>query len=85
MLIYSSFEGEDVAKTGMVPMPSKSDQILGGHALLAIGYCDEKQCFIVRNSWGSSWGDKGYCYIPYNYLVNSNLASDFWIITQMSS
>lgn len=85
MLIYSSFESEDVAKTGMVPLPQNNDEILGGHALLAVGYCDEKQCFIVRNSWGLLWGDKGYCYIPYSYLLNPNLTSDFWIIKKMSA
>jgi C1A family cysteine protease len=55
---------------------------LGGHALLVVGYDDATQCFTVRNSWGDSWGDKGYCYIPYKYLTNSNLSSDFWVLTK---
>lgn len=79
--VYDSFESDKVAKTGMVPMPNlKKESMLGGHALLVVGYDDSKRVFVVRNSWGTSWGDKGYCYIPYNYLTNSNLASDFWTL-----
>ncbi len=78
--VYESFESDIVAKTGIVPMPSVDEQMLGGHALLAVGYDDTHQRFIVRNSWSESWGDKGYCYISYNYLMNKGLASDFWTI-----
>ena len=46
----------------------------------AIGYDDTKQCLIVRNSWGPSWGDKGYFYLPYAYVQNPNLAEDFWVV-----
>lgn len=80
--VYESFEGKDVAETGIVPLPNaEKEQLLGGHALLAVGYDDEKRHFIVQNSWGSNWGDKGFCYIPYDYLTNSELSSDFWTIT----
>ena len=51
---------------------------MGGHAIAAVGYDDDKEYFIVRNSWGTEWGDNGYCYIPYTYLLNKNLANDFW-------
>ncbi|HVZ11930.1 MAG TPA: C1 family peptidase [Patescibacteria group bacterium] len=81
--VYESFESEDVAKTGIVPMPGKSERLLGGHAVMAIGYDDEKKRFIIRNSWGSSWGDRGYCYMPYDYLSDDNLASDFWTVRDM--
>jgi C1A family cysteine protease len=81
--VYSSFESNSVITTGIVPMPNvKKEQLLGGHALLAVGYDDTKQWFIVRNSWGTSFGDKGYIYIPYAYLTNSTLANDFWVITK---
>ena len=78
--VYSSFESADVAKTGMVPMPQANESLLGGHAVLCVGYDDSIQRFIMRNSWGSSWGDKGYFYIPYNYLLNPDLCSDMWAI-----
>jgi len=78
--VYSSFESVSVAKTGIVPIPLKNESVLGGHAVLCVGYDDTKQWFITMNSWGASWGDKGYFYIPYAYLTNPNLASDFWVI-----
>lgn len=77
--IYESFESEDVSKTGLVPIPKKNEKLLGGHALAVVGYDDEKG-FIVRNSWGNQWGLKGYCYIPYEYICNQDLANDFWTI-----
>ena len=79
--VYDSFESDAVAKTGVVPMPKSTERVLGGHAILAVGYTDAKKQFIVRNSWGPGWGDKGYCYIPYAYLANPNLADDMWIVT----
>jgi len=79
--VYESFEEESVAKTGVVPLPGAGERALGGHAVLAVGYDDAKQCFVVRNSWGTQWGDKGYCYMPYAYLTDSDLAADFWTIT----
>lgn len=78
MSVYESFESPEVATTGMVPMPADSEQIIGGHCMVIVGYDDSKQCFIVRNSWGNSWGLAGYCYIPYQYI--SEFASDFWAI-----
>lgn len=79
--IYESFESEAVAKTGFVPMPNKKKELmLGGHAVLLVGYDDNKRHWIVRNSWGEAWGDKGYCYFPYEFLLDENLAADFWCI-----
>ncbi|HEY1294654.1 MAG TPA: C1 family peptidase [Chloroflexota bacterium] len=78
--VYESFEGQEVAKTGIVAMPQSGEQVLGGHAVLAVGYDDAQQKFIVRNSWGTGWGDKGYCHMPYLYLNDPQLASDFWTL-----
>jgi C1A family cysteine protease len=82
--VYESFESQDVAKTGVVPMPSPNEQTVGGHAVLAVGYDDSQQRFIVRNSWGPDWGMKGYFTIPYAYLTQSNLSDDFWTIRLIS-
>ena len=78
--VYESFETAEVARTGMMPMPKPSEKCLGGHAVMCVGYDDSKQCFIVRNSWGDSWGKSGYFYMPYDYMADPNLCSDFWTI-----
>lgn len=80
ILVYESFESDAVAKTGIVPMPNpKNEQLLGGHAVLAVGYDDSKQYVIMRNSWGASWGDKGYFYLPYTYFTDPNgYVTDMW-------
>lgn len=78
--VYASFESDAVAKTGVVPMPATNEQNLGGHAIMAVGYDDSTQRFTIRNSWGTSWGDQGYFYLPYEYVTNANLASDFWTV-----
>lgn len=78
--VYDSFESDEVAKTGIIPMPNKSEQLLGGHAVMTCGYNDDNKTFIVRNSWGIEWADKGYCYMPYNYLTDRNLSDDLWTI-----
>lgn len=85
MDIYDSFESLTVEKSGIVPMPAPTEKLLGGHAMLIVGYDDSKQSFIVRNSWGTSWGIQGYCYIPYAYLSNPNMASDFWSLITVSN
>ena len=78
--VYESFESPAVAKTGRVPMPSSDERVLGGHAVVAVGYNDADQRFIVRNSWGTSWGLKGYFLMPYAYLANRDLSDDLWTI-----
>jgi C1A family cysteine protease len=81
VLVYSSFENPAVDKTGKVPLPGQGEKLLGGHAILLVGYDDSQNSFIFRNSWGAAWGDKGYGYIPYDYIVNPMLSDDFWTLT----
>ncbi len=78
--VYQSFESPSVARTGSVPMPGPRERLLGGHAVVAVGYDDTVQRFLVRNSWGPRWGMKGYCTMPYRYLSSPMLADDFWTI-----
>jgi C1A family cysteine protease len=78
--VYQSFETIETAHTGIIPLPGKAEALLGGHAILVVGYDLTKQHFICRNSWGSEWGDKGYFYLPFGYLSDDFLASDIWLI-----
>jgi C1A family cysteine protease len=78
--VYDSFESQEVANTGVMPMPAPSEKVLGGHAVLAVGYDEPSQRFIIRNSWGTGWGQKGYFTMPYAYITQSNYCDDFWTI-----
>lgn len=81
--VYDSFESDEVARTGIMPASYNSGKVIGGHAVMAVGYDDAKEWVIVRNSWGSGWGDNGYFYMPYSYIQNSNLCSDIWVINHI--
>jgi hypothetical protein len=80
--VYESFELDSVAQTGEVPMPARTEAILGGHAVLCVGYDDSTQRFLCRNSWGDGWGAAGYFTMPYGYLGSPKYAQDFWAIEQ---
>lgn len=83
--VYDSFESPEVARTGIMPMPTPKDAFMGGHAVMAVGYDNDRGVVIVRNSWGTSWGDHGYFYMPYAYITNPNLAADFWTIRKVET
>lgn len=74
--VYENFY-DTAAKT---PTPMPSGEILGGHAVCAAGYDDASKLITVRNSWGEGWADKGYFYMPYDYITNNDLCDDFWVI-----
>jgi C1A family cysteine protease len=79
--VYESFESNAVEKTGTVPMPDvNNEELLGGHAVLCVGYDNSTSRYILRNSWGPNWGNKGYFTLPYAYLEDNDLADDFWVI-----
>tara|TARA_B110000971_G_scaffold99314_1_gene102140 strand:+ start:2319 stop:3086 length:768 start_codon:yes stop_codon:yes gene_type:complete len=77
--VYSNFEKID-KNNNTLSIPTKDDKYLGGHSCLCVGYDNSKKHFIVRNSFGVEWGDKGHFKLSYDYMINKNLCSDFWII-----
>jgi len=79
-MVYESFESAQVTKTGIMPIPAITERAVGGHAVLAVGYDQKTKMVIVRNSWGTRWGDQGYFYMPFDFISNKDLASDFWMI-----
>jgi C1A family cysteine protease len=83
--VYESFE-TDVGRDGIMPMPRPSEATLGGHAVVAIGYKPIKNqlYFECRNSWGTSWGDHGHFWMPSAYITSRHLATDFWVIEQVT-
>jgi len=83
--VYSSFDSKKVAKTGVVSMPSHNEKVTGGHCVLAVGYDNQTRTFLIRNSWGVRWGKKGYFTMPYEYLLEPHLASDFWTIRSITT
>jgi C1A family cysteine protease len=78
--VYESFQSKQTKKSGRVVMPKKRERMLGGHAVLAVGYNQKEKRFLVRNSWGTGWGIRGYFTMPYAYL--ETLAADFWTISK---
>jgi hypothetical protein len=88
----SSFAQGECAKTGIMTLPPEDEERKGGHAVAAFGYDDKKECFYIRNSWSSYWGDKGYFYMPYKFITGEFVKGDtktentfsFWTIRRMT-
>jgi len=87
--VFSAFESPQVAKTGVLNYPDPSETVMGGHAVVAVGYDDKSERLIIRNSWGWDWGQHGYFTMPYAYAFGGvkqpALASDFWTLRKMES
>lgn len=76
--VYESFETSSVAAHGVVPMPKRGEQVLGGHEVLIVGYLkSEPHYALVRNSWGTGWGISGYFLMPWAYILSASLSSDY--------
>lgn len=76
--VYESFESQAVASSGIVPLPNRTEKTLGGHEVLMVGYLKaEPNYALVRNSWGTGWGMQGYFLMPWAYILDANLATDF--------
>ena len=87
--VFSSYR--QASNDGKIPNPCRGERVLGGHAVVAVGYDDKmiiknSECgketagaFLIRNSWGTQWGDKGYGWLPYEYVL-TGLAIDWWTL-----
>lgn len=85
--VYSSID--QASRTGRIPFPTSAERVLGGHAVVAVGFDDKLEvtnsdgdgktvgALLVRNSWGEDWGEGGYGWLPYEYVL-LELAMDFW-------
>jgi len=94
--VYSSMMTPTVGETGVVPMPVisdtvidgkkvKADTLMGGHAVCCVGYNDQTKQYKIRNSWSDKWGDKGYFYLPYEFVENNEYTYDMWSIRMVKS
>jgi C1A family cysteine protease len=88
--VYSSYKQAET--TGKIPIPAAGERIVGGHAIMAVGFDDTIQiqntatgatettgALLIRNSWGSGWGIGGYGWLPYDYVLRG-LAVDWWTL-----
>ena len=83
--VYTSFMSTTVARTGNMPYPNtRRERLLGGHAVLLVGYNKSKKVLIARNSWGTNWGDKGYFYMPFD-IISPSMSDDYWIIKSVNN
>lgn len=79
--VYESWFADKVSRTGLIPMPGRRELYQGGHAICMVGYDEKKKLFKFKNSWGTVWGDRGYGYLPYAYMIDHCL--DAWSATDL--
>lgn len=90
--VYEGFESDEVARTGILPMPKSHEANVGGHAVITWGFDQDYELpwgtrgvFYVRNSWGPEFGLEGNFLMPFDYILNPDLASDFWNIQMVQA
>lgn len=82
LVVYESFYSQPVRQTGRVPLPAPTEQVLDGHAMLCVGYDEASGLLLFRNSWGVEWGDRGYCYVPYE-AASRGMLRDCWTVEEL--
>ena len=80
--VPQSFEGNEIARTGVMEMPKDNEPIVGGHSVLAIG--DEPDRILVRNSWGEHWGQSGNFWMPRSFITDGDWCNDFWMVKRIT-
>jgi C1A family cysteine protease len=81
--VFDNMMTEEMSTSGILHRPGANDNLLGGHAVTIVGYDDNKGAFKIRNSWGTSWGQKGYFWIDYDYVSDKSLCNDFWVVNSV--
>jgi C1A family cysteine protease len=94
MFGFTCFSSLDQADDGRIPFPDKNEEVIGGHAVMAVGFDDHitivnpnnkevafEGAIKIRNSWGELWGEAGYGWLPYEYVVRG-IADDWWTMTK---
>lgn len=90
--VYNSYTQASVANKGAIPYPTVGEKVVGGHAVMVVGFNDTLKiknanagaaattgALLIRNSWGTGWGDGGYGWLPYDYVLKG-LAADWWAL-----
>jgi C1A family cysteine protease len=92
--VYASYR-QSFDNGGLIPFPNAGENKVGGHAVVAVGYDDDRQiqnvnggdatrgAIRIRNSWGTRWGEEGYGWLPYAFVFR-HLAVDWWSLIQSS-
>lgn len=91
---FTCYTSLDTGDHGNIPFPDRNEEVEGGHAVMAVGFDDRKEitncnnpkiktkgAILIRNSWGTEWGDKGYGWLPYEYVL-AGIADDWWSMTK---
>ncbi len=80
---------QEAGDTGLIPVPTSEERAQaatqGGHAMLMVGYDQDEETYLLRNSWGTGWGNQGYCRIPFRAVEENTRPDDFWILGKLDA